>query len=244
MITRTIAGYFALLALSGCGPSPQPAANATPVAQQPAPTMDRTVLPIREPARQIIKELDARNVKAPPRFEVKAPKGAPNIIVFLIDDMGFGHPSAFGGGIPMPAMEKVANNGLRFNRFHTTALCAPTRMALMTGRNHHSANTGSIMEVATSIPGQHRHPAAEHDADRRDPAAERLQHGGLWQVSRNALVGSQRVRARSTAGRRVRDSTSGTASLARRRISGHRSSTTEWSRSRSRRRRTITSRPT
>ncbi len=121
-----------------------------PIAAQ---EMDRTSLPIREPKLAKITELDARNVKKPERFEVKPPKGAPNIIVFLIDDMGFGHPSAFGGGIPMPAMEKVASKGLRFNRFHTTALCAPTRMALMTGRNHHSANTGSIMEVATSIPG-------------------------------------------------------------------------------------------
>ena len=118
-----------------------------------AQDMDRTSLPIREPKTPAITELDARNVKTPPRWEVKAPKGAPNVIVVLIDDMGFGHPSAMGGGIPMPAMEKVANNGLRYNRFHTTALCAPTRMALMTGRNHHSANTGSIMEVATSFPG-------------------------------------------------------------------------------------------
>ena len=124
-----------------------------PVTARQSDSIDRTSLPIREPKTPAITELDARNVKAPPRFEVKAPKGAPNIIVFLIDDMGFGHPSAFGGGIPMPAMEKVANNGLRFNRFHTTALCAPTRMALMTGRNHHSANTGSIMEVATAFPG-------------------------------------------------------------------------------------------
>lgn len=127
--------------------------SVVPVMAQQPDTMDRTSLPIREPRMPAITELDARNVKAPPRFEVKPPKGAPNIIVFLIDDMGFGHPSAFGGGIPMPTMEKVANNGLRYNRFHTTALCAPTRMALMTGRNHHSANTGSIMEVATSFPG-------------------------------------------------------------------------------------------
>lgn len=125
----------------------------TRVSAQQSDAMDRTNLPIREPRVAAITELDARNVKAPPRFEVKPPKGAPNIIVFLIDDMGFGHPSAFGGGVPMPAMEKVGNNGLRYNRFHTTALCAPTRMALMTGRNHHSANTGAIMEVATSFPG-------------------------------------------------------------------------------------------
>ncbi|HKR11592.1 MAG TPA: arylsulfatase [Pyrinomonadaceae bacterium] len=126
---------------------------AVRVSAQQSDTLDRTNLPIREPKLPAITELDARKVKAPPRFEIKPPKGAPNIVVFLIDDMGFGHPSAFGGGVPMPAMERVANNGLRYNRFHTTALCAPTRMALMTGRNHHSANTGAIMEVATSFPG-------------------------------------------------------------------------------------------
>lgn len=131
--------------------------SLTSFGQQQAPgisgDLDRTSLPIKEPTYPNSTTLDARSAKAPPRFEIKAPKGAPNVIVFLIDDMGFGHPSAFGGGIPMPAMDKVANNGLRYNRFHTTALCAPTRMALMTGRNHHSANTGSIMEVATAFPG-------------------------------------------------------------------------------------------
>ncbi len=127
--------------------------TVVPVAARQTDALDRTNLPIREPKSPAITELDARNAKAPPRFEVKPPQGAPNVIVFLIDDMGFGHPSAFGGGVPMPAMEKVANNGLRYNRFHTTALCSPTRMALMTGRNHHSANTGSIMEVATAFPG-------------------------------------------------------------------------------------------
>lgn len=118
-----------------------------------AQTVDRTSLPIKEPTYPKNTTLDARNTTAPPRFELKAPQGAPNVIIFLIDDMGFGHPSTFGGGIPMPTMDKVGNNGLRYNHFHTTALCAPTRMALMTGRNHHSANTGSIMEVATAFPG-------------------------------------------------------------------------------------------
>ena len=118
-----------------------------------ATEIDRTVLPIAEPIPPLATELDARNAKAPPRFEVKPPKGAPNVIVFLIDDMGFGHPTAFGGDVPMPTLDRLAGQGLRYNRFHTTALCAPTRMALLTGRNHHSANTGSIMEVATAFPG-------------------------------------------------------------------------------------------
>ncbi len=84
---------------------------------------------------------------------VKAPEGAPNVVVVLIDDMGFGVSEAFGGPISTPTMDKLAQNGLRYNRFHTTALCSPTRVALLTGYNHHSNNAGSIMETATNFPG-------------------------------------------------------------------------------------------
>lgn len=115
--------------------------------------MDRTVLPIKEPDATTFTELDARNAKAPARFEVKAPDKAPNILVILIDDIGFGHSSAFGGPIHMPTLEKLAANGLKYNRFHTTALCSPTRTAILTGYNHHSNNAGAIMEVATAFPG-------------------------------------------------------------------------------------------
>lgn len=94
---------------------------------------DRTSLPIKEPARKTYTELDVRNTTPPPRFEVKAPKGAPNVIVVLIDDMGFGVSQSFGGPISMPNLDKLANNGIRYNDFHTTALCAPTRTALLTG---------------------------------------------------------------------------------------------------------------
>src|SRR5262252_923265 len=75
---------------------------------------------------------------------VDAPKGAPNIVLLLIDDCGFGQYGTFGGGIPSPTMDKLAAEGLRFNRFHTTALCSPTRAALITGRNHHSAAFAGI----------------------------------------------------------------------------------------------------
>ncbi len=115
--------------------------------------LDRTVLPIPEPQLKPITELDARNAKAPPRFEVKAPAGAPNVVIVLIDDIGFGHSSAFGGPIPMPTLEKLAAGGLKYNRFHTTALCSPTRTALLTGHNHHANNAGAIMELATAFPG-------------------------------------------------------------------------------------------
>jgi len=85
--------------------------------------------------------------------EVEAPKGAPNILVILTDDVGFGASSTFGGPIPTPTMERLAKSGLRYTQFHTTALCSPTRAALLSGRNHHSAATGVIMEAGTGFPG-------------------------------------------------------------------------------------------
>jgi arylsulfatase A-like enzyme len=118
-----------------------------------AAQLNRTVLPIPEPNYPHSTVLDVRNAKAPPRFEVKAPGGAPNVLIVLIDDMEFGQSSAFGGPIHMPTAERLATNGLRYNNFHTTALCSPTRAALLTGRNHHMCNTGSIMETATAFPG-------------------------------------------------------------------------------------------
>jgi hypothetical protein len=80
---------------------------------------------------------------------VRPPKGAPNIVVILLDDVGFGQFSVFGGGVPSPNMEKLAAQGLRYNRFHTTALCSPTRAALLTGRNHHVTVNGGITQGAT-----------------------------------------------------------------------------------------------
>jgi arylsulfatase A-like enzyme len=84
---------------------------------------------------------------------VQAPKGAPNVVLILLDDTGFGQYSTFGGGIPSPTIQKLADGGLRYNRFHTTALCSPTRAALITGRNHHSTTFGSISEAATGYDG-------------------------------------------------------------------------------------------
>ncbi|MDH4130300.1 MAG: arylsulfatase [Gemmatimonadota bacterium] len=127
-------------------------AESRPAAAQPG-SLDRTILPISQPPSTPITELDARNAKAPPRFEVKAPDGAPNVVIVLIDDIGFGHSSAFGGPIRMPTLDRLATGGLRYNRFHTTALCSPTRVALLTGRNHHVNNAGAIMELATAFEG-------------------------------------------------------------------------------------------
>ena len=139
--------------LSATGGLPRLAADDKKAAEESnAPSRD--VLPIPEPKPAPITTLDARNAKAPPRFQVKAPAKAPNVLIVLIDDMGFGQSSAFGGPIHMPTLERMAKGGLRYNQFHTTALCSPTRAALLTGRNHHVCNMGSITETATAFPGQ------------------------------------------------------------------------------------------
>ena len=113
---------------------------------------------------------------------MKAPEKAPNVVIVLIDDIGFGHSSAFGGPINMPTLERLAANGLKYNRFHTTALCSPTRTALLTGYNHHSNNAGAIMEVATAFPGQYRHPPADHHPCCPGASHERLQHGRVREI--------------------------------------------------------------
>lgn len=116
--------------------------------------LDRSSLPIQAPKRPTFSELDVRNVKdAPPLFKVTAPAKAPNVVIILIDDIGFGGPSTFGGPIQTPTLDNLASEGILYNNFHTTALCSPTRNALKTGRNHHTTNTGSIMESSTGFPG-------------------------------------------------------------------------------------------
>ena len=87
----------------------------------------------------------------PPR--VVPPKGAPNVLLIMTDDQGFGAPSTFGGVIPTPAMDRIAKSGLRYTNFHSTSLCSPTRAALITGRNHHSVGFGVVGEIATGFPG-------------------------------------------------------------------------------------------
>ena len=121
--------------------------------------LDRSSLPIQPPEAAPITELDARNVTAPAPFSIKPPEGAPNVVIVLIDDIGFGATEPFGGAIETPTFSQLAENGLRFNQFHTTALCSPTRASLLAGRNHHRVNVGSVMEIATGFSGnQGRRP--------------------------------------------------------------------------------------
>ncbi len=123
------------------------------VATQAADGLDRTVLPIPHPLRQPTPVLDVRKATPPPRFEVKAPAGAPNVLLVLIDDLGFAGTSAFGGPVATPTFDRIASGGLKYNNFHTTAVCSPTRTALKSGRNHHVNNMGGIIETGTAFPG-------------------------------------------------------------------------------------------
>ncbi len=115
----------------------------------------RAYLPIPNTIRPNLITYDARDPdsKFPPIEQLRPPKGAPNVLIVLIDDAGFGSSHTFGGPCQTPTLDKLAAGGLRYNRFHTTALCSPTRQALLTGRNHHSAGMGGITEVATGAPG-------------------------------------------------------------------------------------------
>jgi arylsulfatase len=118
-----------------------------------SPASAQSVLPHPDPAfAGKIGRITKDSTKDFPKA-VAAPKGAPNVLLILTDDVGFGASSTFGGPIPTATMDRLAKNGLRYNRFHTTALCSPTRAALLSGRNHHSAATGVIMEAGTGFPG-------------------------------------------------------------------------------------------
>jgi arylsulfatase A-like enzyme len=115
----------------------------------------RSILPIPDAHPIGLTTYDAKDpdTSYPPIEPLRPPAGAPNVLVVLLDDVGFGASSAFGGPVHTPTAERLATDGLKYNRFHTTALCAPTRAALLTGRNHHTVGMGSITELATSAPG-------------------------------------------------------------------------------------------
>jgi arylsulfatase A-like enzyme len=115
----------------------------------------RTILPIPDRPYEGELPFDAKDpsAKFPPIEPLRPPAGAPNVLIVLLDDVGFAASSAFGGPCATPTAERLAGEGLKYNRFHTTALCAPTRSALLTGRNHHTVGMGVITELATSAPG-------------------------------------------------------------------------------------------
>lgn len=114
---------------------------------------DRTVLPLPEPPREASTILDARDATPPPFFTVTPPEGAPNVLLILIDDLGFGGTSAFGGPVATPSFDQMAREGLAFSSFHTQATCSPTRASMLSGHNHHAVNMGGIAEAGTAFPG-------------------------------------------------------------------------------------------
>ena len=123
--------------------------GVSPVAAEP----DRSVLPLAEPVRKASTVLDAREATPPPFFTVTAPKGAPNVLLILVDDLGFGGTSKFGGPVATPTFDQMAQEGLAFTSFHTQATCSPTRASMLSGHNHHAVNMGGIAEAGTAFPG-------------------------------------------------------------------------------------------
>ncbi len=116
----------------------------------------------------------------------KPPEGAPNVLLVLIDDAGFGGPDTFGGEIRTPNLTRVQQMGLTYNRFHVTAVCSPTRAALLTGRNHHRVGMGGDRRVPGPVPGLHRDAAAQLHGPAQDPQGERVHHRRLRQVAHDA----------------------------------------------------------
>ncbi len=146
----TMAAALVVSALAASGRLREAFAQDMPAEQSAAQTA--TVLPVPPaPFRGTI-EMRAKDSKSDFPQPVKAPVGAPNILLVLLDDVGFGATSTFGGPCATPTFDKLAANGLKYNHFHTTALCSPTRAALITGRNHHSVHTACIMELGTGFP--------------------------------------------------------------------------------------------
>src|ERR1700748_1493984 len=149
----------------------------------------RSHLPIPTPERTGLITYDAKDpdTRFPPIEQLRPPKGAPNVLIVLIDDAGFGSSSAFGGPCQTPNAEKLAGTGLKYNRFHTTALCSPTRAALLTGRNHHSAGMGGITQVAPGAPRYYLGPPQYHPAAPPAPKANGFLAGAVRQLPRGPV---------------------------------------------------------
>jgi hypothetical protein len=111
------------------------------------------VLPTPEPRYKPITEPDWRKVQPLPQFKVRPPKGAPNVVIILLDQVSYADPSAFGGPIQLPTLDRLAKEGLTYVNFHVNSLCTPSRTALLTGRNSHQNSQASVVDSATAFPG-------------------------------------------------------------------------------------------
>jgi len=151
LVGTALAGTMAILVATTTAHAQE--ITGTPGAPGSTTTIDGKQLPAPEPKFGGVINDDALKSKAWWAPRIVPPKEAPNVLLIITDDAGFGVPSTFGGVIPTPTMDRIANNGLRYNNIHSTALCSPTRAALITGRNHHSAGFGVISEQSTGFPG-------------------------------------------------------------------------------------------
>jgi arylsulfatase A-like enzyme len=151
-LTAMIAGAGAIVLMS-LGAAGAQEIHGTPGAPDSTITIDGHVLP--PPPQPFKGEIELNAAQSKPYWpaSVVPPKGAPNILLIMTDDVGFAAPSTFGGVIPTPALDRIANSGLRYTNFHSTSLCSPTRAALITGRNHHSVGFGVVSEAASGFPG-------------------------------------------------------------------------------------------
>jgi len=125
---------------------------ADALAQAAAPEAGK-ILPIQPPKPPPITEMDYRKAPPPPRFAVTPPKGAPNVVIVLLDQVGYADPATFGWQIRTPTLERLAKDGLTYTNFHVNSLCSPSRISLLTGRNSHQACISAVVDGATSYPG-------------------------------------------------------------------------------------------
>ena len=161
--------------------------TGTPGSPSATSTIDGRQIPPPPAAFGGTINLDAQNSTPYWQPQVVPPKGAPNILLIITDDVGFAAPSTFGGVIPTPTLDRIANMGLRYTQFHTTSLCSPTRAALITGRNHHSVGFGVITEAATGYPGYNSVITKDQLDHRPDPQGERLRHVLVRQEPQHAV---------------------------------------------------------
>ena len=162
--------------------------TGTPGSPEATTTIDGRYLPAPAPRFQGEINLNAAQSKPAWPARIVPPKGAPNILLIMTDDVGFAAPSTFGGVIPTPTLDRVAAMGLRYTNFHSTSLCSPTRAALITGRNHHSVGFGVVSEAATGFPGYNSIIGKDERYDWPHSAGERLSHVLVRQGPQHALL--------------------------------------------------------
>ena len=189
-INALVASVFALAIIAS--PALAQQTSGVPGTPGATTTIDGKYLPPTPP--KFGGEINLEAAKSKPYWpaQVVPPKGAPNILLIMTDDQGYGVPGTFGGVIPTPALDRIARAGLRYTQFHSTSLCSPTRAALITGRNHHSVGFGVIAEQSTGYPGYDSVIGAGQCHHRHHPAAKRLRDIVVRQESQHAELSIQR----------------------------------------------------